>query len=196
MARYVPWIAFLTFSGIVLTQVNSCFSTLYGSPLVANAPVRAGVDDGPEALQPIRNHFSVRRKMPARPAVNRFAKKAYQVRHVHAQRPSVGNAGHGGDKRRLSSLTASALAAPALTAPERVVDLYGAGQRLAVVALAHGLHDLVLKQPGGVVEHVEQLKVPAQRHGRNFRLALRKHKNGQEQSREGQFSVLEQCSGR
>ena len=41
-----------------------------------NAPVRAGLDDGSEAWQPVGGHFCVRRQMLARPAVDGVAAKA------------------------------------------------------------------------------------------------------------------------
>jgi len=158
-----------------------------------NAPMGAGFDDGPEARQSVGGHFGVRRQVLTRPAIHAVAAKAFQRRHTHGQRPTVGAAGHGRNKRRLAGRAAAALAAPALAAPERVVDLYRTGQRLAVVTLAHGFHDLVLEQPGGVVGHT---KVPGQGHRRNPGLALCEQKNRQKPVGQGQFGVLEQRSGR
>lgn len=37
-----------------------------------NAPVRAGLDDGPEAWQPVGRYFCIRRKVLARPAAERM----------------------------------------------------------------------------------------------------------------------------
>src|SRR6056297_1942972 len=122
-----------------------------------NAPVRTGFNDSPKAWQPVRGHFGLGTQVLPRPAIDRVAAKACQRRHAQGQWPAVGAAGYSRNKRRLTGRTAATLAAPALAAPERVIDLHRAGQRLAIVALAHGLHDLVLEQPGGVVRHT---KVP------------------------------------
>ena len=158
-----------------------------------NAPVRTGLDDRPEALQSVGSHFSIRRQVLTRPPVNRVAAKALQRRHPHGQRPTIRAARHGGDKRRLTGRTATALATHSLAAPEGIIDLDRAGQGLGIVALAHRLHQLVLDQPGGLVGHPE---VTRQRQRRESGLALREQENRQKPSGQRQFGLLEQRSRR
>ena len=79
------------------------------------ATVRTGLDDRPQAWQPIGSQFSIRPQVVTRPPVNRGAAKACQRRHPHGQRPTLRAALHGGHKRRLVGLTTPALVAPALT---------------------------------------------------------------------------------
>jgi len=163
-----------------------------GSTTGDNAPVRASLHDRPETGQAIGDHLGIRRQMLARPSVNRVAAKALQRRQAHRQRATVGAAGHGGDKRGLAARPAAALAAPMLAAPVGIVNLDQARQRFAVIALPHGLHQLVLDQPGGLVRHPE---VAAQRQRRQPRLALGEQENRQKPGRQRQFGLFKQGSG-
>jgi len=63
----------------------------------------------------------------------------------------------GSDKRGLAARPATALATPTLAAPEGIVASDQARQRLAVIALTHDLHQLVLDQPGGFVRQLSNL---------------------------------------
>ena len=56
---------------------------------------------------------------------------------------------------RLARRPAASLAAAALPAPIGVIDLHDALQRDAFVALAHGLHELVLELLGGILADTE-----------------------------------------
>lgn len=156
------------------------------------APVRVGFHDCPETEQPVGDHLGSRRLMQACPATDRVAAKTLQRGHTHRQRSTVGAASHGGAERRLAGRSATALVAPTLAAPVHVAALDQAIQRLAVIALTHGLHQLVLDQPANFVRHT---KVAAQCERRRPGLALDQQENRQEPGRQRQFGLLNQGSG-
>lgn len=89
--------------------------------------------------------------------------------------------------RATSGLTASALAAT-----EDVVYLHCARQPVKVFALGHGLHQLVVDQPGC---RVADAQMPLQGQGRRSGLGLADQINGQEPDRQGQVGLLEQGAG-
>ena len=157
-----------------------------------DAPVRADFNDGSKTGQPVRGHFGVRRQMLARPAINRSAAKALQRGHAHGQRTAVAATGHSRHKWGLAGGTTATFAASALSTPEGIIDLDLAAQGLAVVALAHGLHQLVLDQPGRVVGDP---KVTRQGHRREAALALGQQKYGQKPRRQWQLGVREHRIG-
>ena len=80
-------------------------------------------------------------------------------------------------------------AAPALATPESIIDLDRADQRFAVVALAHGLHELVLDHPSVFVRHPEMTR-QGQRRQAGF--ALGKQENRQKPGLQWQLGLLKQ----
>ena len=61
--------------------------------------------------------------MSARPVGNGFRAKALEPRHAQHQRAGVTRTRHRRHERRLAGRAAAPLAATALAAPERIVDL-------------------------------------------------------------------------
>jgi len=157
-----------------------------------DTPVRTGLNDGPETGQPIRGHFRLWRQVLARPTINRSTAKALKRGHAHGQGAAIAATGHRRHKWGLAGSTTATLAASTLSTPEGIVDLNLAAQGLAVVALAHGLHQLVLDQPGRVVGDP---KVARQGHRREAALALGQQKYGQKPCRQWQLGVREHRIG-
>ena len=79
-----------------------------------------------------------------------------------------------------------------LTVQTGVIDLHRACQPVAPIALPHGLHELVLKPPGGVVVDAQ---LAPQFQGRDAVLGLREQVDGEKPSGEGQLGGLEQGAG-
>ena len=73
-----------------------------------------------------------------------------------------------------------------------VIDLHRACQPMALIALPHGLHWLVLEQPAGVVVDA-QLVPPFQ--GPDTVLGLGQQLDGEEPGREGQLGGVEEGAG-
>ena len=82
-------------------------------------------------------------------------------------------------------------AARELAAEIRIVDLHPAGEFTPVLAHAHGLHDLVLEQPGGAVAHTE---LAHQLQRRDVVLGLSEQLHGQEPARQAELAGLEDRS--
>ena len=121
-----------------------------GHERLVNAP---GVFHGVKAAQGVGHHDGAGLKVAPRPGRDLLASKPTDTAQAHPHRPALLGELHGGHERRLSRRTPSALAAAALSAPVRIIELHPAAQRARVVALLHHLHQLVLDLPGGVVAH-------------------------------------------
>jgi hypothetical protein len=108
-------------------------------------------------------------------------------------RPALGRGLDRGHDRRLARGAAAALAARPLPAEIGVVDLDPAGElRLRGLARAHGPHQLVLHQPGGLPLDPE---TPAELDRRDAALALGEAVDRREPGGERQLGVLEHRAG-
>ncbi len=127
----------------------------------------------------------VRRQMAPRPLRQRGLAEARHYVHAHRHGKAFRSDLHGGHERRLAWAASTGRATVALTAPVGIVQLNDASQRLGIIALDHGLHQLVpwglplvvLDQPGGVGVDAQ---LPAQAQGRDAVLVLGQQVDRQE----------------
>ena len=79
---------------VELGHFNTGRSTTSG-----HAVVWADRSNGPKAVQPVRDHFTVRRQVTSSPFADRLAAEALNRGHPHTQWPAIARAGHSRDKR-------------------------------------------------------------------------------------------------
>ena len=126
------------------------------------------------------------------PSLQRTLAKTRHRAQPQPFRATVGTHLGRSHKGRLAHGTAPALAPAGLAAQIGVIDFHDAAQRLAVVPLAHRLHEFVLQHPSRVVAH-PQLALEV--HRRDAVLGLAEQVDGQEPSGQGQLGVVEQRAG-
>ena len=111
---------------------------------------------------------------------------------LHHHRLAIRGDLHGCQQRRLVRRAPPALATGVLAAQIGVVQLHGALQPVALITLPHGLHELVLEQPGGVVVDAQ---LAPQLQGRDAALGLGEEVDGKEPNAQRQLGGLEDGAG-
>ena len=146
-------------------------------------------DHTPETAQAIAEDFGIGRQAPLTPIGERgVVEAAHRLDHGEGRvfQRRVGSHGH--HEGLLVLRSAPRPAAVALAAEIGVVDLHEARKLARFFALGHGLHDLVLELPGGVVAHA---KVPLQFQRGHVGLAAGQQVHGQVPNRQRLLAALE-----
>ena len=84
---------------VELGHFNTGRSTTSG-----DAVVRADRSNCTKAVQPVRDHFTVRRQVTSIPFADRLAAEALDRGHTHTQWPAIARAGHSCDTRGFTQL--------------------------------------------------------------------------------------------
>ena len=110
----------------------------------------------------------------------------------YADRAIIFGQGNGRHEGNLVLRTTSDLAARALAAEVRVIDLNFAFEEIAIFPIGHGLHQLVLHQPRRRVTHSQ---LAPERQCRQSRLGLADQVDRQKPGCQRQFGSLEKRTG-
>ena len=136
----------------------------------------------------IADHMATRGQMALGPAGHVCVGEIHHRCQAHAQRMPVIAGLYGSNKGCFVGRLAPAVDVPlAFAAQVSVVDFHTALQRARFFAQQHGLHQLVLEQPGSSVGHAD---LAAQRQGTEGVFVLRQQVHGLEPLGQWHFGVL------
>ena len=161
---------------------GACRSTSVPERLVKTPCVFHGTDAG----RGVGQYDDVGLKAAPRLGRDLLPSKRIETAQAHSHWPALTNEVDRSDKPHLARRASSAVAASALPAPVRIIELHPPAQRVRVVVLLHHLHQFVLELLGGVVAHCQ---LPRQLRRRNFVLRLRPQYMARNHVRRGSFEA-------
>ena len=136
----------------------------------------------------IADHVAARSQVATGPLPHVLVGEVRHRRQAHVQGAAIGAGLHRSDEGRLVGCATPAVdMARALPAEVGIVDLQTPLQTVALIALRHGLHQLVLHEPRRFVGHAQ---LALERQGADGVLVLREQVHGQEPPPQGQVGVL------
>ncbi len=153
--------------------------------------VRAACD-ARETGQPIAAHGGAGAQRFTRPGGDRLARKARQLRKFGPQRMALLIHRDRREEGHLVRRAAPDGPVAQLPAEVGIVELDRPRQPVAGLALHHGLHQLVVHEPGGGIAHPQSA---LQGQGRETALGLADEVHGQKPHRQRQLGALEQGAG-
>lgn len=152
----------------------------------------AGGDDAGKAVQAIAAHIASRRQMHTSPVGDGLGGEAWECAELDAQGMAGVAGGDGGHEGHLVGRAPTANART-LAAEVGVIELDHARQRCLAVAQGHGMHQLVMDQPGGAVGGAQMAH---QGQGRQPSLGLADQVHRQEPGPQGQLGAVHQGARR
>ena len=152
----------------------------------------AGVGDGVEASQTIRQHRRSRCEVALGPLGNCLQGKTGNQREFGTQGVALIAERNRCHERDLVLRTAPRLATRPFAAPVSVIDLHLAIEHIAFFPLFHRPHQLVVDKPGGGITHSQ---IPLQRQRRQTRLGLADEVDRQEPHGQRQLGALKHRPG-
>ena len=156
------------------------------------AVLAAGVGHSGKAGQAVGKHDAAGAEAVPGPVADGFARETGHRHHLDVPRMPVGIGRDRRDERHLVLRTATGLAAGQFAAQVGIVHLDVPGQRVAGVALGHGLHQLVVEKQGGGVADAQ---LPHHFEGGQAGLGQADQVDRQEPDGQRQVGGLEQGAG-
>jgi len=152
----------------------------------------AGVGNGVEASQTIRQHRRSRSEVALGPLGNRLQGKTGNPREFGTQGVALIAERNRCHERNLVLRTPPCLAARSFAAQVSVIDLHLAMEHIAFFPLFHRPHQLVVDKPGSGITHSQ---IPLQSQRRQTRLGLADEVDRQEPHGQRQLGALKHRSG-